>query len=139
MSKTKIVEKIVRFELFLTGIGQYYVKVTKTRFFQNWILRNTHRHQPFDFYKIAELRKTLVAELRKTYVLQKRNRAILREITFPNDCTNCCFFSRKTDAQRKILRFVQQKLCKVLRMETLARNPGNTVKAKNTVFYRLIF
>ena len=29
-------------------------------------LKNTHRHQPFDFYEIAELRKTLVAELRKT-------------------------------------------------------------------------
>ena len=32
----------------------------------NLFLRNTHRHQPFDFYEIAELRKTLVAELRKT-------------------------------------------------------------------------
>ena len=47
MFKTKIVEKIVRFELFLTVIGQLYVKWpigrhSKTRFFQNWILRNTH-------------------------------------------------------------------------------------------------
>ena len=72
MFKTKIVEKIVRFELFLTVIGQLnksdqYGRHSKTRFFQNWILRNTHRHQPFDFYEIAELCKTLVAELRKSF------------------------------------------------------------------------
>ena len=47
MSKTKIVEKIVRFELFLTVIGQNYVKVTnwktfQNNIFQNLILRNTH-------------------------------------------------------------------------------------------------
>ena len=62
--------------------------------------KHTRRHQPFDFYEIAELRKTLVAELRKTWVSEKRNRAILREMTFANDFANCCF-SRKTDAQRK--------------------------------------
>ena len=63
--------KIARFELFLTGIGQLCKsdqigRHSKKRFFQNLILRNTHRHQPFDFYENAELRKTLVAELRKT-------------------------------------------------------------------------
>ena len=71
MSKTKIVEKIVRFELFLTVIGQLCKsdqigRHSNTRFFQNFILRNTHRHQQFDFYEITELRRTLVAELRKT-------------------------------------------------------------------------
>ena len=52
MSKTKIVE---------TFTGQ-----SVSDFGTNGILRNTHRHQPFDFYEIVELRKTLVAELRKT-------------------------------------------------------------------------
>ena len=46
-NKTKIVEKIVRFELFLTVIGQNYVKVTnrktfQNKIFQNLILRNKH-------------------------------------------------------------------------------------------------
>ena len=48
MSKTKIVEKIVRFELLHNWPMVNYVKVTKyrktfheTRFLQNWILRNT--------------------------------------------------------------------------------------------------
>ena len=77
MSKTKIVEKIVRFELFLTVIGQL-CKVTKRKTFQNKIFpelnsnKHTRRHQPFDFYEIAELRKTLVLELRKTLVLELR-------------------------------------------------------------------
>ena len=83
-------------------------KHSKTRFFQNWILRNTHRHT-FDFYEIAELRKTLVAELRKTLVAelrktrvaQKRNRAILREMTFANDCANCCFFAQNWCAKKE--------------------------------------
>ena len=64
MFKTKIVEKIVRFELFLTVIGQLYVKVTNRKTFQNKIFpelnskKHTHCHQPFDFYEIAELHKT---------------------------------------------------------------------------------
>ena len=57
MSKTKIVEKIVRFELFLTVIGQLC----------HWLNSKKHTPSPpFDFYEIAELRKTLVAELCKT-------------------------------------------------------------------------
>ena len=86
----------MRFELSLVN----YVKVTKRKtFHSNWILRNTHRHQPFDFYEIAELRKT--------WVSQKRNREILREMTFVNDCA--IFF------------FAQKWCAEVLRMETLLK------------------
>ena len=48
MSKTKIVEKIVRFELFLTVIGQLYVKVTNRKTFQNNIFPelNSKKHSP---------------------------------------------------------------------------------------------
>ena len=108
-----------------------YVKVTNRKTFQNKILPefNSKKQKPFDFYKIAELRKTLVAELcktlvaelRKTWVSQKQNRAILHEMTFANDCANCCFFRAKLmRKERKILRFVPQKLRKSLRMKTLS-------------------
>ena len=81
MSKTKIVEKIVRFELFLTVIGQ-----------------SCKSDQSLSFAKAA----------------------ILREMTFANDCANCCFFRVKLmRKERKILCFVPQKFAKVLRMETL--------------------
>ena len=105
MSKTKTVE---------TFTGQSVSFWHKTfQHWKNWILRNTHHHQPFDFYKIWELPKTLVAELRKTWVSQKQNRAILRKMTFANDCANCCFFRAKLMRnKRKILRFVPQKLRK---------------------------
>ena len=112
MSKTKIVEKIVRFELFLIVVGQlcksdHIGRHSKTRFFPNWILRNTHRHQPFDFYEIAELRKTIVAEMRKTWVSQ-------------NDCANCCFFAQNWCAKKEKFCVSFRKNCaKVLRMETL--------------------
>ena len=62
MFKTKIVEKIVRFELFLTVIGQ----LCKSDQFPIPKQDFSKKHQPFDFYEIAELRKTLVAKLRKT-------------------------------------------------------------------------
>ena len=56
----------------------------------------------------TKLRNCAKLEFRK-----KRNRAILREMTFANDCANCCFFRailmRK---ERKIFRFVPQKLRK---------------------------
>ena len=85
---------------------------SKTRFFQNWILRKTHRHQPFDFYEIAELRKT--------WVSQKRNRAILREMTIANDCANCWFFAQNWCAKKEKFCVSFRKNCaKVLRMETL--------------------
>ena len=67
------------------------------------------------------MRKTLVAELRKTWVLQKRNRAILREMTFANDCANYCFFFAQNWCAKKEKFCVSfRKNCaKVLRMETL--------------------
>ena len=87
---------------------------SKTRFFQNWILRNTRN------CRISDLRKTLVGESRKTWVLQKRNRAILREMTFANDCTNCCFFAQNWCAKKEKNCVSFRKNCgKVLRMEIL--------------------
>ena len=41
-------------------------------------------------------------------------------MTFANDCANYCFFSRKTDAQRKKNCVFRKKCAKVLRMETLS-------------------
>ena len=102
----------MRFELSLVN----YVKVTKRKtFHSNWILRNTHRHQPFDFYEIAELRKT--------WVSQKRNREILREMTFVNDCANFCFFfAQKWCAKKeKIFVSLHKNCAKVLRIETLLK------------------
>ena len=122
MFKTKIVEKIVRFELFLSVIGQLWSigRHSKTRFFQNWIIRNTHCHQTFDFYEIAELRKTWVSQFE----------AILRMIAqivvfFRANCcffrANCCFFFAQNWCARKEKFCVSfRKNCaKVLRMETL--------------------
>jgi len=64
-------------------------------------------------------RKTLVAELRKTWVSQKRNRAILREMTFANDCGNCCCFAQNWCAKKEKFCVSFRKNCaKVLRMET---------------------
>ena len=114
----------MRFELSLVN----YVKVTKRKtFHSNWILRNTHRHQPFDFYEIAELGKT--------WVSQKRNRAILREMTFGNDCTNCCFFAQNWCAKKEKFCVSFQKNCaKVLRMETLAKTQGSVYVRKTQRF-----
>ena len=67
-----------------------------------------------------KLRKTLVAELRKTWVSQKRNRAIFREMTFANDCANCCFFAQNWCANKgKFCVSFRKNCAKVLRMETL--------------------
>ena len=83
-------------------------------------LRNTYRHQPFNFYEIAELRKTQVAELRKTWVSQKRNRAMLRERTFENYCANCCFFAQNWCAKKeKFCDSLRKNCAKALRMEIL--------------------
>ena len=79
----------------------FRILVQTFQHWKNWILRNTHRHQPFNFYEIAELRKTLTADLRKTRVSQKRNRAILREMTFANDCANCCLFAQNWCAKKE--------------------------------------
>ena len=115
MFKTKIVEKIVRVELFLSVIGQLWSigRHSKTRFFQNWIIRNTHCHQTFDFYEIAELRKTWVSQFEAIL------RMIAQIVVFFR--ANCCFFranrcfffrAKLMRKERKILRFVPQKLRK---------------------------
>ena len=93
---------------------------SKTRFFQNWILRNTLHHQPLDIYEVVELCKTLIAELRKTWVAQKRNRVILRKMTFANDCANCCFFAQNWCTKKEKFCISFRKNCAiVLRMVTL--------------------
>ena len=108
MSKTKIDEKIVRFEYFLTVISDQKEDIPK----QDFSRIETHRHQP---------------ELRKTWVSQKRNRAILREMTFANDCANCCFFAQNWCAKKEKFCVSFRKNCaKVLRMETL----GQTKRAE---------
>ena len=98
MSKTKIVEKIVRFELFLTVIGQNYLKVTnrktfQNKIFQNWILRNTHVVTNGLIFK--KLRNCAKLAFRKSGIGQFCAKWLA------NDCANCCFFFAKTDAQRK--------------------------------------
>ena len=105
-----------------------YVKVNNRKTFKNKILPelNSKKHKPsppFDFYEIAELRKTLVAELCKTWVSKKQNSAILREMTFANYCANCCFFAQNWCAKKEKNCVSFRKNCaKVLRMETLVED-----------------
>ena len=83
-----------------------YVKVTNRKPFQNKIFPelNSKKHTPsFDFYEIAELRKT--------WISQKRNRAILREMTFANEMN--------AQRKKKISVSFRKNCAKVLRMETL--------------------
>ena len=107
MSKTKIVEKIVRFELFLTVIGQNYVKVTnrktfQNKIFQNWILRNTHVVTKGLIFK--KLRNCAKLEFRKSGIGQFCAKWLLRMIA------QIVFFSQKLmRKERKILRFGPQK------------------------------
>ena len=61
---------------------------SKTGFFQN---SDTGEKQ---FQEIHTYDYNEIAELRKIRVAKKRNRAILREMTFANDCANCCFFAQ---------------------------------------------
>ena len=83
-----------------------YVKVTNYRkTFQNKIFPelNSKKHTPSP--TVWVLRNCGIAENSSCGIAQnlsfaKAERAILREMTFANDCANCCF-SRKTDAQRK--------------------------------------
>ena len=63
----------------------------------------------------TKLRNCAKLEFRK-----KRNRAILREMTFANDCANCCFFVQNWCAKKEKFCVSFRKNCaKVLRMETL--------------------
>ena len=114
MSQTKIVEKIVRFELFLTV---NYVKVTYRKTFQNKIFPelNSKKHTPTNRLIFTKLRNC--AKLSQT-----RNRAILREMTFANYCANCCFFAQNWCAKKeKFCVSFRKNYAKVLRMETLIR------------------
>ena len=102
-----------------------YVKVTNRKTFQHKIFPelNSKKHTPspipFDFYEIAELRKTIVAELRKTWVSKKRNRAILREMTWMI-AQIVVFFAQNWCAKKEKFCVSFCKNCaKVLRMETL--------------------
>ena len=69
-------------------------------------------------------RKTLVAELYKTWVSQKGNRAILREMTFANDCVNCCFCAK----EEKFCLSFRKNCAKVLWMETLLMTNLNSME-----------
>ena len=64
----------------------------------------------------TNLRNCAKLEFRK-----KRNGAILREMTFANDCANCCFFRAKKE---KFCVSFRKDCAKVLRMETLV-GPGD--------------
>ena len=96
-----------------------YVKVTNRKTFQNKIFPelNSKKHTPSPTVWFL---RNCVAELRKNWVLQKRNRAILRELTFANDCANCCFFAQNWRAKKeKFCVSFRKNFAKVLRMETL--------------------
>ena len=115
MSQTKIVEKIVRFELFLTV---NYVKVTYRKTFQNKIFPelNSKKHTPTNRLIFTKLRNC--AKLSQT-----RNWAILREMTFANYCANCCFFAQNWCAKKEKNCVSFRKNCaKVLRMEPLVED-----------------
>ena len=88
--------------------------MTNSKTFQNQIFPEfRYRQKAFQFQEIHTYDYNEIAELRKTRVAKKRNRAILREMTFANYCANCCFFRAKLMRnERKILRFVPQKLRK---------------------------
>ena len=98
---------------------------------------NAKKHTPAStvwFYEIAELRKTWVSE--------KRNRAILREMTFANDCANCCFFAQNWCSKKEKFCVSFRKNCaKVLRMETLLFADDKTLQysSENLIFQILSF
>ena len=51
-------------------------------------------HESNQFQEIHTYGYNEIAELPKTRIAKKRNRAFLREMTFANDCANCCFFAQ---------------------------------------------
>jgi len=64
----------------------------------------------------------LNSEKRTLYcgIAQKRNRAIWREMTFANDCANCCVFAQNWCAKKeKFCVSFRKNFAKVLLMETL--------------------
>ena len=95
MSKTKIVEKIVRFELFLTLLVNY-VKVTNRKTFQYKIFPelNSKKHTPSP--TVWFLRNCTKLEFRKSGIGQFCAKWLLRMIA-----QIVVFFSRKTDSQKK--------------------------------------
>ena len=115
MSKTKIVEKIVRFELFLTVIGQL-VKVTKRKTFQNKIFPelNSKKHTPSP--TVWFLRNCAKLEFRKSGIGQFCAKWLLRMIAQ----IVVFFFAQNWCAKKQKFSVSFRKNCaKVLRMETL--------------------
>ena len=119
-----------------------YVKVTKYRkTFQNKIFPELNskkhtRHQPFNFYEIAELRKTLVAELRKTWVSQNAEKGNFARNDFCEWLRKLLFFRAKLMRnKRKNLRFVPQKL----RKSFANGNPTHGETKKFTIYLRTTF
>ena len=112
------------------------VKVTNSKTFQNQIFPEfRYRQKTFQFQEIHTYDYNEIAELRKTRVAKKRNRAVLREMTFANDCANCFFFGAKLMRnERKILRFVPQKL----RKSFANGKPTYNLVHRDCVFWRLI-
>ena len=111
----------MRSELILTPTLVKYVvqvKVTHSKTFQNQIFQNSDTSKkPFNSKKCIHI---IITKLRKTRVAKKRNRAILREMTFANNCANCCFFAQNWCATKEKFCVPFRKNCaKVLRMETL--------------------
>ena len=104
----------------------YFPYMKYTNFNTNFILilELRYRQKTFQFQEIHTYDYNEIAELRKTRVAKKRNRAILREMTFANDCVNCCFFAQNWCATKEKFCVSFRKNCaKVLRMETLVQIP----------------
>ena len=101
-----------------------YVKVTKYRktfqnkIFQNWILRNTHCHQPFDFYGIAQNSSCGIAQnlsFAKCRIGQFCEKWLLRMIM---QIVVFCTKNRWAKEEKICVSF-RKNCAKVLRMETL--------------------
>ena len=92
--------------------------MTKRKTFQNKIFPelNSKKH----ILRNCGIAQNSSCGICKTWVSQKRNRAILREMTFANDCANCCFFTQNWYAKKEKFCVAFRKNCaKVLRMKTL--------------------
>ena len=99
-----------------------YVKVTNRKTFQNKIFPelNSKKHTPSPTVWFL------------IWVSQKRNRAILREMTFANDCANCCFFAQNWYAKKETFCVSFRKNCaKVLQMETLSWTVSDPIHVCN--------
>ena len=128
MSKTKIVEKIVRFELFLTVIGQLCKSDHYRKTFQNKIFPelNSKKHTPSPFVWV--LRNCWIAQNLSFAKAEKGNFARndfcewLRKLLF--------FRAKLMRKERKILRFVPQNLRK-----SFANGNPSIDSRRNDVFF----